>query len=106
MLISLVAPSCGVQPLPNGTDPGPSHSNDSLIFRHVCMKHVQPGEAPEGRCQPWNAEAHPGTFRCGCCGAALFNASAAYDAGTGWPAFHHALPGAVCSIGAGSTEVV
>jgi peptide-methionine (R)-S-oxide reductase len=34
----------------------------------------------------WN-EKTPGLYRCAACGAPLFDSSAKYDSGTGWPSF-------------------
>jgi peptide-methionine (R)-S-oxide reductase len=44
---------------------------------------------------PLNGEKRPGTFLCAGCGTALFDASAKFESGTGWPSFTAPLPGAV-----------
>ncbi len=33
----------------------------------------------------------PGTFRCTCCGAPLFDAGTKFESGTGWPSFYAPL---------------
>ncbi|WP_159914665.1 peptide-methionine (R)-S-oxide reductase MsrB [Pantoea sp. 18069] len=45
-----------------------------------------------------NGEHRPGRFTCAGCQADLFNASAKFDSGTGWPSFWQALPNAVLEL--------
>jgi peptide-methionine (R)-S-oxide reductase len=44
---------------------------------------------------PLNDEKREGTYICAACFRPLFDSSAKYDSGTGWPSFLYALPGAV-----------
>lgn len=44
---------------------------------------------------PLNNEKRDGTFVCAACFQPLFDSSAKYESGTGWPSFWQALPGAL-----------
>lgn len=52
----------------------------------------------EGTERPWTSEylneKRPGTYVCAGCGNPLFDASAKFDSGTGWPSFYEAMDGA------------
>lgn len=56
-----------------------------------------------------NREYRPGTFHCGGCGAPLFESSAKYDSGSGWPSFDRPIQNAIAystdyDLGYGRTE--
>ena len=42
---------------------------------------------------PLLKEARKGSFACAGCELVLFNSTAKYDSGTGWPSFYEAIPG-------------
>ena len=58
---------------------------------HVLRKH---GTERAGS-SPLNAEKRAGVFTCAGCGAALYDAGAKFESGTGWPSFFAPLEGAV-----------
>ena len=53
----------------------------------------------EGTERPWssplNAEKRKGTFVCAACGLPLFESSAKFESGTGWPSFFRPIEGNV-----------
>ena len=62
---------------------------------------IMRGHGTERACtSPLNAEKRPGVYHCAGCGQALFDTSAKFESGTGWPSFYQPIrPDAV-----GTTE--
>jgi peptide-methionine (R)-S-oxide reductase len=52
------------------------------------------GTEPAFTGQFWNHRID-GTYVCVCCGATLFDSTAKFDSGTGWPSFHRPTTGAL-----------
>lgn len=50
----------------------------------------QKGTEPAFTGQYWDTKT-PGTYRCRCCGEALFSSDTKYDSGSGWPSFYQPL---------------
>jgi peptide-methionine (R)-S-oxide reductase len=47
------------------------------------------------RSSPLNGEKRAGIFRCAACGTALFDSSAKYESGSGWPSFYRPIEHAI-----------
>jgi len=58
---------------------------------HVLREH---GTEPSGS-SPLNGEMRAGLYQCAGCGAPLFDSSAKYDSGSGWPSFTEARKAAI-----------
>lgn len=56
----------------------------------VTRKH---GTERAGSCE--NFPKTPGTYTCVCCGAPLFEQSAKFESGTGWPSFYQPIDGEI-----------
>ncbi len=97
-------------PPPAGHNKCPLKAPSDPEFESICHPgdtgHAGGAEMPAYRCPKVNYT--DGVFRCACCGAPLFYATAKFQPqGDGWPAFHgngSNVNGTVCSPG--GTEVV
>jgi peptide-methionine (R)-S-oxide reductase len=45
----------------------------------------------------YNDTKTPGTYKCVCCGIALFDSATKYDSGSGWPSFYQPISDAAIS---------
>jgi len=45
----------------------------------------------------YNDTKTPGTYKCVCCGIALFDSATIYDSGSGWPSFYQPISDAAIS---------
>ena len=65
-----------------------------LLSHDVYYILFEEGTEPAGT-SPLNKEKRKGTFICAACYLPLFESTAKYDSGTGWPSFFYAIPGHV-----------
>ncbi len=62
---------------------------------HICREH---GTEPAFTGKYWDLK-DAGSYRCACCGEALFDADTKFDSGTGWPSFWQPLDPAAVETG-------
>lgn len=74
----------GTSPDRCSAEHGHGHVDGQDLFESVC---IDGGTERAGSGQYAKKIPPNGTFRCACCGAPLFSASAQFDSGTGWPSF-------------------
>lgn len=67
--------------------------NDNLTSEQLAILKDKGTEAPFTGSLLHNKAA--GTYTCANCGTTLFDASAKFDSGSGWPSFDSAIPGTI-----------